>query len=125
MVPIQFQSCMEACDACASACDHCAAACLQEDNVKMMARCVALDIDCAAACRIATAYMARGSGFAPQLCALCADVCEACGEECAKHSNDHCQACANACRRCAEECRRMSSTAAAGKRDRSAGLAAH
>jgi hypothetical protein len=101
------QTCIDACNACAVACDHCAAACLQEADVKSMARCIALDMDCAAICRLAAGYMARGSEFAGALCRLCADVCQACGEECAKHPMDHCQQCATACRRCADECRAM------------------
>lgn len=103
----QFASCIDACHACASACDHCATACLQEDDVKMMARCIALDIDCAAICRMAAGYMARGSESAAALCGMCASVCQACGDECAKHQHSHCQECAQACFRCAEECRRM------------------
>lgn len=103
----RFQECIDACDACAAACDHCATACLSEDDVKMMARCIALDMDCAQICRLASAFMARGSEFAAALCRQCADVCQACGDECAKHQNDHCQRCAEACRRCAEVCRRM------------------
>lgn len=102
-----FQSCIDACQACASACEHCAGACLQEDDVKMMARCIALDMDCAQICRMAAAYMARGSQFAGAVCRLCAEICQACGDECAKHRHDHCQQCARACHRCAEECRRM------------------
>ncbi|WP_306620639.1 four-helix bundle copper-binding protein [Massilia scottii] len=56
--------------------------------------------------------MARGSQFARALCQVCADVCDACGEECARHQAAHCQACSQACRRCADECRRMVATAA-------------
>jgi hypothetical protein len=97
---------------CAVECNHCATACLQEQDVKMMARCIALDLDCAAICELAAAAMARGSENAQSICALCADICEACGEECAKHSAmEHCQRCAEACRRCADECRRMEQTA--------------
>lgn len=103
----EFASCIKACDECAAACDHCATACLQEADPKPMARCVALDIDCAAICRLASGAMARGSEFARRMCAICAEVCEACGAECAKHQHDHCQECAQVCRRCAEECRRM------------------
>lgn len=103
------QACVEACNACADACDHCATACLREQDVKAMARCIALDIDCAAICRMAAGYMARGSEFAEPLCQLCAQVCQACGDECARHEHQHCQACAQACRRCAEECKRMAS----------------
>jgi hypothetical protein len=101
------EACVQACNACADACDQCASACLQEHDVKTMARCIALDMDCADICRLAVAYMARGSAFAKHLCQLCAIVCQACGDECAKHVMDHCQRCAQACRRCADECRKM------------------
>jgi len=103
----QFQSCIEACYECATACDHCAASCLEEQDVKMMARCIALDMDCADICRLAAAFMARGSEHAAEICTTCADICDACAEECAKHRMAHCQECAEACRRCAEECRAM------------------
>jgi|EndMetStandDraft_5_1072996.scaffolds.fasta_scaffold251880_2 hypothetical protein len=102
------QSCIEACNECANACDHCAIACLQEPDPKAMARCIALDIDCAQVCRLAVAFMARGSAHDSAACAFCATVCEACADECSHHQAEHCQACAEACRRCAEECRRMS-----------------
>lgn len=103
----QFKSCIDACYACAATCDHCASACLQEDDVKMMSRCIALDMDCAQICRVAATYMARGSDFAKAICKLCAEICQACGDECATHEADHCQECARACHHCAEECRRM------------------
>ena len=106
----QFQSCIDACNDCALACDHCAASCLKEQDVKAMARCIALDIDCAEVCRLAVAYMGRGSELSGAICELCADVCEECGKECARHKMEHCQKCAEACRRCAEECRRMAAT---------------
>ena len=102
-----YQTCIEACDRCADACDHCAASCLQEQDVKRMARCIELDMDCAAICRLASGYMARGSDFARQVCRVCAEVCQACGDECAKHPMEHCRQCAEACRRCAQECTRM------------------
>lgn len=73
----------------------------------MMARCIALDIDCAAICRLAAGFMARGSEFSSQLCRECAAICKACGDECGKHSASRCQACAAACARCADECARM------------------
>lgn len=114
MAHTQYASCIEACNTCADACDHCAAACLEEADPKPMARCIALDIDCAALCRLAASYMARGSELAGQMCGFCADVCEACGAECEKHDMQHCRECAAACRRCAEECRRMA-TKAPGK----------
>ena len=90
------------------ACEHCATACLHEENIKMMARCIELDRSCADACSFASREMARDSEFAERVCQLCAEFCDACGEECAKHKMDHCQMCAEACRRCAEACREMS-----------------
>lgn len=103
----KYASCIEACNACAVACDFCAASCLQEQDVKMMARCIATDMDCAQICRLAVSYMARGSEFAKVICQQCADICQACSDECAKHQISHCQECAAACKRCADECRRM------------------
>lgn len=103
----QFQDCIEACNRCAAACDHCATACLAEADPKPMARCIALDLDCADICRLAAASMARDSEFVPAVCGLCALICENCAEECARHQHRHCQECAAACRRCAEACRRM------------------
>jgi len=105
----QFESCIKACYECADACDTCSTACLQEDDVKMMARCIALDIDCAQICRLAAGFMVRGSERASAVCQACASVCELCAEECGKHAMQHCQDCAAACRSCAEACRRMSS----------------
>ncbi len=125
MAHSEYASCIDACNACADACDHCAAACLQEADPKPMARCIALDMDCAEICRLAASYMARGSEFASPLCSLCADVCEACGAECEKHPMAHCKDCAEACRRCAEECRRMAGGHPAKGTERKAGRAAH
>jgi hypothetical protein len=101
-----YAPCIEACDACAAACDHCAVSCLHEAEPKPMSRCIALDIDCADVCRLASGAMARDSEHAQAICALCAQLCEACGTECGRHPMDHCQECAEACRRCAEACRR-------------------
>ena len=102
-----FQSCIDACNACALACDRCAAACLQEDDVKMMASCIAMDIDCSQLCRMAAGFMARDSRSAASICQLCAEVCKACANECGKHKAELCRQCAEACRRCVDECTSM------------------
>lgn len=105
----QFDNCIDACNTCAVACNHCAASCLQEPDVAGMARCIALDLDCAQVCALAAALMNRGSENSKTVCALCADTCQSCADECGKHPMDHCRQCAEACLRCAQECRRMSS----------------
>jgi hypothetical protein len=76
-----------------------------------MAECIRLDRDCARICWMASAFLSSNSTFAVDLCRLCADVCDACGEECERHDFDHCQRCATACRSCAEECRQMAGMA--------------
>lgn len=96
-----------ACRNCAIVCQTCAAACLGEDDVKMMTRCIKLDLDCADICQLAANFMARDSEYAKEVCRICAQICRACGEECKKHEADHCQRCAEACMACAEECERM------------------
>ena len=104
----KFKTCIDACNACAAECGHCSTACLEEQDIKMLKRCIQLDRDCAAICLLAVDAMARGSEFVNKICALCAEICEACAAECEKHSHmEHCKNCADACRKCAEECRTM------------------
>jgi hypothetical protein len=73
----------------------------------MMARCIALDHDCALICHTASFQMGGGSEFSSEICRVCAEICHACAEECRKHNYDHCRRCAEACERCAAECERM------------------
>jgi hypothetical protein len=73
----------------------------------MMASCIQLDMECATICYAAAQVMSMGGQTAKELSSLCADICEACAEECGKHENSHCKECADACRRCAQECRKM------------------
>lgn len=75
--------------------------------MQMMARCIQLDMECAAICYSAAQLMSLGSAKAKEVCAICADICESCAEECGKHDNEHCRKCADFCRKCAEECRAM------------------
>ena len=93
---------------CAPECSHCAMACLEEDDVNMMTRCIKLDIDCADVCRLTASLLARGSEHGIHLLKECAEICDACAEECEKHSHmEHCKYCAEVCRHCAEECSAM------------------
>jgi len=61
--------------------------CTQEEDVKMMAKCIQLDMECAAICYAAAQLMSLGSEKAKEICTLCAGICETCGNECAKHSH--------------------------------------
>ncbi|MDW8845995.1 four-helix bundle copper-binding protein [Erwinia sp. MMLR14_017] len=103
----QYQECIDACYLCATACDNCAASCLKEENLEMMRDCIRLDMQCANICRLSAQFMALDSESAKKLCAVCAEICQQCGDECGKHQHDHCQQCAKACHACAEACRKM------------------
>jgi hypothetical protein len=103
----EYQECIEACLNCVYFCNHCASSCLEEEDSDKLARCIQLDLECAAVCKAAADLMALGSDHANQLCQICADICAACAEECDKYTYSHCRECAKICRVCAEECSSM------------------
>lgn len=102
----QNNALIEALARCAAECSHCASACLDEDDVKMMVRCIKLDIDCSEICQLAISYVSRGSEHVSQILKACSEICSACAEECEKHADhmDHCRRCAEVCWECAEAC---------------------
>ncbi|MCC9135209.1 four-helix bundle copper-binding protein [Pontibacter silvestris] len=89
---------------CITACEVCATECLQEDNVKMMARCIMLDRDCADICALTSRFVARSSEHAKHIMKECIEICRLCEEECRKHDTEHCQHCADICKECADAC---------------------
>lgn len=89
---------------CITACEACATACLNEENVKMMVRCIMLDRDCADICMLTAKFVARDSAHAKHVMKECIEICRKCEEECRKHDHDHCQKCADACAECAKAC---------------------
>ena len=108
-----MRDCIDACNECALECERCANACLGEPEVKTLARCISLDLNCAEICRTAAVIMTRGADRAAEFCQLCADFCAECAQECERHAHmEHCRRCAEACRRCESECRRMSGATA-------------
>ena len=102
-----FQSCIDNCHACAASCDVCAASSLDEREAKKLILCIRLDMDCAQVCRLAASYLSRGSHFAQMACKVCAEICEACAKECARHDLEPCRRCARSCLACADGCREM------------------
>jgi Domain of Unknown Function (DUF326) len=101
----KYQSLIQTLHECMEACNHCYDSCLGEEDVKMMVDCIRLDRECSDMCGFLEQALVRGTPFASQLAAVCATICEACGNECKKHEHDHCQKCADACLKCADECR--------------------
>lgn len=103
-----YQECIEECLRCVRECNHCYEACLQDDHVAELTQCILLTRDCAEICSFTAAALSRNSTMAKEICALCAEICEQCGKECAKHEHHaHCKRCAQICFQCAEACRQM------------------
>lgn len=90
---------------CAAHCNHCADACLEEQDIKMMVKCIRLDRVCASTCTATAQALSVNSVNIKGLVDFCIEICERCAEECSRHKEDHCQKCAEACKRCAQACR--------------------
>ena len=96
---------------CAGTCNICADACLAEDDVKSLAACIRMDLDCAMVCDTMGAMLSRITEanydvINAQLQA-CVKMCQACGAECRKHAKmEHCRICADTCDDCADKCQK-------------------
>jgi hypothetical protein len=94
---------------CARECRSCAQACQDEDEAASLVACIAVNQDCADICALGADLLRRHSVFHARLIQLCAEACETCAEECARHSDmEHCRECEEVCHRCAEACRNLS-----------------
>lgn len=60
--------------------------------------------DCADICGLTAKYVARDSYFAVDTASMCAQICEACGDECSKFPDNMSQNCAQVCYNCAKHC---------------------
>jgi hypothetical protein len=108
----EFTETLTALNECIAECNHCFSACLQEQDVKVMARCIQLDRDCADICQLTAKLLQSGSEVSREALRLCITVCEACADECDRHTKiQHCKDCAEACRRCVQACSKALSTA--------------
>lgn len=89
---------------CINHCYHCADACLDEEDVKMMVRCIRADRVCAEVCSALKRIVATSFEDVDELVRYCIKICNLCAEQCEEHQMDHCQRCAEACRNCIAEC---------------------
>ena len=79
--------------------------CLDEGGQHVAPQHFRLMIDCAAMCATTADFIMHKSQFHRQLCGLCAEVCNACAQDCMKL--DGMEECVEACRKCAQACRAM------------------
>lgn len=75
---------------------------IEPDHLRLMA-------DCAQTCRMAADFMLRASPRHVMACRLCAEISEACADDC-ERLGDMVE-CMQACRLCAELCREMAGAA--------------
>jgi hypothetical protein len=108
--------CIEECIDCAATCTSDADADLAEPDVQGMVRCIRLCLDCADTCETNGRILIRQTepdfGVIRAAIESCIVACQACAEECDKHSaeHEHCRICAEVCRRCEQACKDLLAT---------------
>ncbi|HET7628662.1 MAG TPA: four-helix bundle copper-binding protein [Bacillales bacterium] len=102
-----YQECMKACWECMEACNHCYDAALKSDNLDDFLDVIRLTQECASVCSYTAEAISRHSLFAEEIGALCAVICESCGNACKKMEDSFCKTCATQCLACAERCRKL------------------
>ncbi|MGE4283880.1 MAG: four-helix bundle copper-binding protein [Clostridia bacterium] len=90
---------------CEATCEHMTNHLKKLPDFQVRVRQAVLLRDCADICGLTAKYVARGAIFARQAAALCACICEVCGNECARFPDQMSQNCARVCMYCARECR--------------------
>ena len=93
--------------ACANSCLESINHCISMGGKHVEKTHLELLIDCSKICDISADYMLRESPFHGRICAICADVCDACAKSCDQFKDDQMTDCSRKCRACAETCRQM------------------
>jgi hypothetical protein len=101
-----MQSCIQACMECHQVCLQTAMNhCLEMGGKHVEPEHFRLMMCCAEICQTSANFMLSNSTFHNRLCGVCAEVCDACGQDC-KSIGDM-DECVEACMNCAESCRQM------------------
>jgi hypothetical protein len=103
----RMAECIERCLECHKVCIQVIAQCLHKGGEHAAPEHIRLLLDCAEICQTSANFMLRGSEHHTQTCGVCADVCEACTEDCERLGDAMMKQCAEACRRCAASCSEM------------------
>lgn len=93
---------------CEATCEHMTTIIKRRNDVNLRTRQLSLLRDCADICGLTYKYIARNSMFSRHIASLCAQICTACGNECARFPDAESQHCARICLNCAIECRNFS-----------------
>jgi hypothetical protein len=103
----EVRECIQDCVDCYRTCSQTLIRCLNIGGKHAEVEHVNLIMDCAKICSATADFMLRNSLYYPQTCGLTADICDECGDVCARFEEDFMKECASVCRRCAESCREM------------------
>ncbi|AWI12611.1 hypothetical protein B4064_1172 [Caldibacillus thermoamylovorans] len=90
---------------CATTCDHMITHLTNHEEMNNRRLQLQLLRDCADICHVTASFIARNSHLNKMMAQICAQICEACGNECSKFNDRHSQHCAQVCYHCAQECR--------------------
>lgn len=90
---------------CTNMCESMCSLLLSQPDVQSRTYQLRLLRDCADICNLTEKYMARNSPFIRETCNLCACICECCGNECFRFSDQASQNCGQMCINCAQMCR--------------------
>lgn len=109
----EMQQCLTNCLDCHRICLATVPHCLQMGGQHAAATHIGLLLDCAEICQTSANFMLRMSDFHTRVCAVCAEICDRCAQDCQQLANGDAlmQQCAETCRRCAESCRQMAAQA--------------
>ncbi|SFR09215.1 four-helix bundle copper-binding protein [Desulfoscipio geothermicus] len=101
----QYSNVLRIVQECEAVCENTFTAVLGRQDVSSRVTQLQLLRDCADICTLTAKYIARCSMFARSLAALCAQVCEVCGNHCLRMPDPVSQHCGRICMDCARECR--------------------
>jgi hypothetical protein len=100
----QVHACMEAVSRCHTTClSMVMTHCFELGGEHMRPQHIRLMLDCATICAATADLLAHKSQFHSRACALCADVCEVCAEDCGRLGQMG--ECVETCRHCSALCR--------------------
>jgi hypothetical protein len=100
-----IQDCLECHNICLTTLNHC----LHLGGKHAAPEHINLLLECAEICQTSANFMLLNSNLHGRLCAVCAEVCERCAQDCEAMANGdgQMQSCAEVCRRCASSCHKM------------------
>lgn len=104
----EMRECIDNCGNCHEICLDTSMQCLETGGKHAEAGHIRVLRECAEICQTSAYFMLIRSEFHPDICAMCATICEKCAQACERFGEDFMKACAQACRKCADSCRRMS-----------------